>query len=71
MRRLGWWRWRSGGQAAEVEQGPMDALLRFNGKLAKVLVLAGVLGGLCLAWTLLTAVDWVRLDAWGALGLAP
>ena len=32
-------------QATEVEQGPMEALLRFNStRLAKVLVLAGVLG---------------------------
>ena len=45
----------------------MDALLRFNGKLAKVLVLAGVLGGTVLAWTVLTALDWARLDLWGAL----
>jgi len=57
-------------QAADEQQGPMDGLLRFNGRLARVLVAAGVLGGLCLAMTVLTAVDWVRLDALGCPGLA-
>ena len=39
-------------------------------KLSKALVLTGVLGGAVLAWTLLAAVDWARLDLWGAVGLA-
>lgn len=57
-------------QAEGDERGQMEELRRLNSRLSKALVLAGVLGGAVLAWTLLTAVDWARLDLWGALGLA-
>ena len=57
-------------QVKDDEQVRLKELRNLNGRLAKALTLVGVLGGVVLAWTLLTAVDWARLDLWGTLGLA-